>query len=87
MKIRIFNVKSLFFTTLSSMSEFSDEKTNSGHFKDKPLPAAPEEKRSTSQQVVKKIISYILPGNNKTTKHDEYRPEISSPSSFGTGFK
>ena len=69
------------------MSEFSDEKSTSGLFKDKPLPAAPEEKRSTSQQVVKKIISYILPGNNKTAKTDDYRPEISSPSSFDEGLK
>ena len=49
---------------------------------DRPLPAAPEEKSA-----LKKVISYILPSTNKAAKTDDYRPEISSPCGFATGFK
>lgn len=57
-----------------SLQSFSDE-----NFRDRPLPAAPEEKENRS--ALKKVISYILP---KTTNQpsSEYRPVISSPSGF-----
>lgn len=54
-------------------------------FSDRPLPPAPSEKGPSA---LKKVISFFIPNLNRSgIKDDDFRPEISSPRGFGTGFR